>query len=112
VDTIKRGKRLFESVTSDEKPTPTAITKKGRDVQLMKIRNTCICYRYYYYSKIKRLRYEDVMTLLSAEFFYSPRTIINMLTAEESQLRQVFKEKKDVKELQRMYSFLSWNKEQ
>jgi hypothetical protein len=112
VDTIKRGKRLFESVTTDEHPTQTAITKKGRDAQLMKIRNTCICYRYYYYSKIKRLRYDDVMTLLSAEFFYSQRTIANMLAAEESQLRQVFQEKKEVKDLQRMYSFLSWNKEQ
>lgn len=106
----KLGRKLFESLTT-EQSNSKPLQKKGRDVQLMKIRNTCICYRYYYYSKIKRLRYDDVMMLLSAEFFYSQRTIINMLAVEESQLREIFKEKKEVKELQKMYSFLSWNKE-
>jgi len=49
---------------------------RGRDSQLVRMRNIGIIKRYYYWSEIKRRRTDDVLDILSKqEFFLSTQTI-------------------------------------
>lgn len=45
--------------------------KRGRSQELITLRNECLVARYYYLSEIKRLRYDDAISRLSASFFIS-----------------------------------------
>ena len=47
---------------------------KGRDKELIKLRDEALCRRYYYWTEIQRLRFDDALKVLSErEFFISPK---------------------------------------
>lgn len=54
---------------------------RGRDTELIALRNEELLRRYYYWTEIKRLRFDDTFRILSTrEFFISEeriRTIVN-----------------------------------
>lgn len=58
-----------------------ATMARGRDTELITLRNEELLRRYYYWTEIKRLRFDDTFRILSTrEFFISEeriRTIVN-----------------------------------
>lgn len=106
---MQRGRRNFNQLVdtvNDNKPQ--SVYKRGRSEALIINRNQCLIYRYYYYSKIKRWRYEDVMNELSKEFFLNTRTILNHMEDQAELVKTIFKEKPLIKELEKKFNFLNW----
>ena len=53
---------------------------KGRDKQLISRRNRKLCDRYYFWTEVKRLRFDDALRLLSREeFFISEERILSII---------------------------------
>jgi len=54
--------------------------KKGRNKDLIELRNKKLIERYYYWTEIKRRRFDDVLQILSrSEFFLAEKTILNII---------------------------------
>lgn len=50
---------------------------KGRDKELIKLRDEALCRRYYYWTEVQRLRFDDALKVLSErEFFISEERIM------------------------------------
>ncbi|MBD5346498.1 MAG: transposase [Bacteroides sp.] len=50
---------------------------KGRDKELIKLRDAALCRRYYYWTERQRLRFDDALRILSErEFFISEERIM------------------------------------
>lgn len=43
---------------------------KGRDKELIKLRDEALCRRYYYWTEIQRLRFDDALKVLSEREFF------------------------------------------
>lgn len=53
---------------------------KGRDQELIKLRNEALCRRYYYWTETQRLRFDDALRILSErEFFLSEQRIMAII---------------------------------
>ena len=53
---------------------------KGRDKELIKLRDEALCRRYYYWTEIQRLRFDDALKVLSErEFFISEGRIMAII---------------------------------
>lgn len=53
---------------------------KGRDAELIKKRDEALCRRYVYWTEVQRLRFDDVLIILSEqEFFISQERILNII---------------------------------
>lgn len=53
---------------------------KGRDKELIKLRDEALCRRYYYWTEIQRLRFDDALKVLSErEFFISEERIMTII---------------------------------
>ena len=54
--------------------------KKGRDKELIKKRNAALLKRYVYWAEVQRLRFDDILTILSEqEFFISEERILRII---------------------------------
>ena len=64
---------------------------KGRSAELIKLRNKKLIERYFYWSEIKRRRFDDVLTILSTEeFFLSEATIERLIRDNDGLLQKLF----------------------
>jgi hypothetical protein len=53
---------------------------KGRNKELIEKRNESLCRRYYYWTEVQRLRFDDALKVLSEkEFFLSEETIMSII---------------------------------
>ncbi len=53
---------------------------KGRDKELIKLRDEALCRRYYYWTEVQRLRFDDTLKVLSErEFFISEERIMSII---------------------------------
>ena len=53
---------------------------KGRDKELIKLRDEALCRRYYYWTEVQRLRFDDALKVLSErEFFISEERIMGII---------------------------------
>lgn len=53
---------------------------KGRDKELIKLRDAALCRRYYYWTEKQRLRFDDALRVLSErEFFLSEERIMAII---------------------------------
>ena len=106
----RRGIRLMEALIEDKSRVevmPEKV-KRGRNIELIDKRNECLLHRYYFYSKVLKLKYEDVITTLTTEFFISGRTITDITLSESDYLTELFKKKYTAKELEKKFRFLNW----
>nr|DAN02015.1 MAG TPA: hypothetical protein [Bacteriophage sp.] len=56
------------------------IMGKGRDKELIKLRDEALCRRYYYWTEVQRLRFDDALRILSErEFFISEERIMAII---------------------------------
>ena len=54
--------------------------KKGRNKDLIKLRDEALYRRYYYWTEVQRLRFDDALKLLSErEFFISEERIMSII---------------------------------
>ena len=54
--------------------------QKGRDKRLIELRNKMLCRRWYYWTEIMRLRFDDTMKVLSEkEFFISEVRVMSII---------------------------------
>lgn len=53
---------------------------KGRDKELIRLRDDALCRRYYYWTEKQRLRFDDALKILSErEFFLSEERIMTII---------------------------------
>lgn len=53
---------------------------KGRDKELIRLRDEALCRRYYYWTEVQRLRFDDALRVLSErEFFLSEERIMAII---------------------------------
>lgn len=53
---------------------------KGRDKELIRLRDEALCRRYYYWTEVQRLRFDDALRILSErEFFISEERIMAII---------------------------------
>lgn len=54
--------------------------QKGRDKELIRKRDEALCRRYYYWTEVQRLRFDDALRVLSErEFFISEERILAII---------------------------------
>jgi hypothetical protein len=85
----------------------TSASKTSRQEHVYK-RNRELIARYYYWTEIRRRRFDDVMRILSEEFHVEDRTVSNALLDFGDYLAGLYKGKKDVREFKREYPGRNW----
>lgn len=104
---MQRGKKLFDQLIlkNDENKS----IKKGRSEVLLNERNKLVCYRYWYYAKLHKKRYDEVLKLLSKEFFIAERSVTAIIINKSDFVKDVFKETPSLSKLKTEFYFLTWN---
>ena len=83
-------------------------TISSRKQRVMK-RNKVLVARYYYWTEIRRRRFDDVIKILSDyEFFVDDRTIQNALVDNDSLYRELLSNKYSARKLASLFPGLSW----
>jgi hypothetical protein len=96
----------MQPVTVEEKVKKPA-GRRGR----IDGRNRVVVARFYYWTEIRRRRFDDVVKILSEEeFFVEERTISNTLRQHAGYLDELYRDRPSGYKLKRSYS--SWNWEQ
>lgn len=73
-------------------------------------RNRVLIARYYYWTEIRRRRFDDVIRILSTEeFFVEDRTISNALLDYGDYLGELYNAKKESRELKKEYPSWCWD---
>lgn len=64
--------------------------KKGRNKELIELRDEALCRRYYYWTEERRLRFDDALTILSKqEFFISEERIMNIIRRKCREIKDI-----------------------
>lgn len=74
---------------------PKSINKsnRGRSQELIQQRNRALIWRYFFYSEVKRLRYDDIITELSRDFFISEHTVLARLVEYSESIQNLITER-------------------
>ena len=104
-----RGTRIIDSVFNDASyQVENKIKRKVcRDPELINKRNEALLHRYYFWA-LKNIRYEQVLKILSNEFYLSNITITKILSAQIDRLLQIKKQKPAIHDLKKLYPYLNW----
>lgn len=94
-----RGQRtLFDNLVPLERQV-----KKGRSAKLIHRRDELLMIRYFYYAEVKRLRFDDVLRVMSEEeFFIETQTIVNRLTCLSDRIKERFNDRPSLARLKEM----------
>ncbi len=86
------------------------ISKKGRSVELIALRNRLLIARYYYWSEVKRIRFDDVLNIIEhQELFISEKRILKVLRDNDAYLRRLFRDETAYMEIKNKYQSFKWN---
>lgn len=89
-------------------PTADATITSRRD--RLEKRNRIMTARYYYWTEIKRRRFDDVLKILSDnEFFVEERTISNALVEQDDFYNELSRGKVSSRKLKNMFPGFDWN---
>lgn len=103
-----RGHRTAFINLFNENDVISVSDRKGRNEELLHRRNECLAHRHYYYVKIARKQYGDVLAALVLEFHLTERTIVDIL--QKSEYLKILKQQNpDVKFFRKKYPHLSWD---
>ena len=101
-----RGQKTFDIIIREAGLGPQG--RKGRNDKLVNRRNECLLARYFFYGHYKNMCYEDIVRVLTGEFFLSPNTIIPIIQGNADQL-QLIKQRGLVKfYFQNKWPHLKW----
>src|SRR5690606_10612245 len=73
-------------------------------------RNNLLAHRFYYYDAIKGLKSERCLEELEKEFFLSQRRLIDLIYEIGDLITEVRQQRPSVRELEKMYPWLNWNR--
>lgn len=63
---------------------------KGRDKELIELRDEALCRRYYYWTEERRIRFDDALTILSKqEFFISEERIMSIIRRKCREIKDI-----------------------
>ena len=83
---------------------------KGRSSVLIIKRDRALVARYYFWTEIKRRRYDDTLAILqNQEFFISERRIENVIRESGEYLDRLLLKKAPVNDLRREYPSFNWS---
>ncbi len=86
------------------------IQKKGRSAELIALRNRLLIARYYYWSEVKRRRFDDVLSIIEhQELFISEKRILKVLRDNDTYLRQLFRDVSAYMAIKNKYQSFKWN---
>lgn len=109
---------LFEDINFDIPATthrrPRTLAKKDENIASRKDRvdkrNRIMTARYYYWTELKRRRFDDVLKILSDnEFFVEERTISNALVEQDKFLNKLLLEKYNSRKLRHFFPGFDWD---
>ena len=84
------------------------VNQKSKIRDLIFLRNTCIIYRYYYYSTLQMFKRNDIVSQLGTEFSLVGDTVAEIIRVNNTIVQDVFKEKLSIYQLKKRYTFLQW----
>ena len=102
-----RGVKSFDAIVGSD--LPKSGKGKGRNKDLLKLRDHVLLCRYYYYAKLLHMRYDLVLLELSKELFLSMDTIPRIVEREIGQIKKMTDKKITVVGLEQMYPNWNWN---
>lgn len=83
---------------------------KGRSSHLVALRDRVLVARYYYWTEVKRLRFDDsLQKLQDEEFFISEKRIMHVLREQDEYLEELTVWKVTAHELKKQYPSFNWN---
>jgi hypothetical protein len=101
-----RGQKLFKANfgTPVEKNT-----NKGRSTALVQQRNECLMARYFFYSKLLRRSYEEIIGNLSGEFFLCTETVTRIIFDNNHILQQLKTQENSLRAFRSKWKHMKWN---
>ena len=83
--------------------------KKGRNADLLALRNQALIARYYYWSVICERRFDKVLETLSRrEFFIAEGTIMYQLANHDHYLQELIRNKVSIERLSQAFPEFNW----
>ncbi|WP_235938107.1 hypothetical protein [Chitinophaga solisilvae] len=106
---VKGAQTLFSQLLSSS-PEDTPARTPGRSRTLIARRDERLVYRHYYYLRLCKKRYDQILQVLSEEFDLSAYTIIERLQLEENfrLLKQLTAQQPGLTALRRRYPWMVW----
>ncbi|HVI47826.1 MAG TPA: hypothetical protein VM802_23355 [Chitinophaga sp.] len=106
---MKGTQVLFTRLLTDDSAQPLR-HRPGRSSALLIKRDERLVYRHYYYLRICKKRYDEIMKILSEEFDLSEYTIIERLQLERNfkLLKQIMTQQPGSAELKKLYPWMVW----
>jgi len=101
-----RGQKVFNEIIRSS--SLAAPLRRGRSSALVTKRNECLIARYYYYGYYKNKCYEDIIRLLTAEFFLSPTTIAAIIQTNSEMLHAIKQRSPVLYYLQSHWPHMRW----
>jgi hypothetical protein len=90
--------------------TRTVASSDAAITSRLEKRNRIMTARYYYWTEIKRRRFDDVLRILSDnEFFVEERTISNTLVEQDDFYNELLRSKASTRKLKAMFPGFDWN---
>lgn len=101
---MKGENLLYKNVV----PSSLDAVKSQRDSYLEQ-RTNAMAHRYYYHAHLCRLRYDDCLLALSAEFHLAPETIINYLKQRVGLVNSLADKQTAPAVLRQRYPYFDWS---
>lgn len=103
-----------ELVPAKNRRQPRTEARSGVDIcnrrERLDRRNQVLTARYYYWTELKRRRFDDVVKILAdREFFIEDRTVSNVLVETQDFFNRLVKEEADGKRLKGMFPGFDWD---
>ena len=117
-DWMKLGMLPFgyipEAVPAKNRRQPRTAARSGVDIccrrDRLDRRNEIMTARYYYWTEIRRRRFDDVLKILADhEFFIEERTVSNVLVETQEQFNRLVREEADARRLRSLYPGWDWD---
>lgn len=105
---------LPEFVPAKNRRQPRTAARSGVEIcsrrERLDRRNEIMTARYYYWTEIKRRRFDDVLKILAdREFFIDERTVSNVLVETQGQFNGLVREEADSRRLRGLYPGWDWD---
>lgn len=107
---MRPGLKHHQALLGETEKKKQVQVKKGRSEDLITKRNRALICRYYYYSRICKIKYADMLILLEAEFFLKAPSIAILFKSKADQVIDTFKSNPTLKELSKEFPLFIWNK--
>jgi hypothetical protein len=99
-----RGQQLYDAITTDALP----LSQGRKRNTLLDQRDDALAHRFYYHAVLCRLRYDDCLANLAAEFFIDPAYIVRRLALRMDMIHSLKQSKTSVRDLSRIYAHWNW----